>query len=572
MRETTAETTAGATAACPSRFDETGGRRPVSTHWEARRLNPPNRLWGSNGIAFGPDGRLYVAQFLAGQISAVDPATGDVEVVVPMDSPVQSPDDLAFGADGSMYISDLVPGRVWRRSPRGEYTLVSGEVVNPNGITCVGDRLFVNEMKPGGRLLELFPDGGDPVVLTEGLALGNAMQLGPDGHLYYPHMMSGQNPLLTGQVWRIPPDGGAPELVADDVHQPVAVRFDQGGVLHVLSRGVEGIVTRVDLHGSGSRTLVTSGVVGLDNAAFDAENRMYVSSYSSGGVTEMHPDGRIREIVPRGLDGPYGVTIDLGGTVYAADHYRLATPAVTHEGEPDDSPDGTGPGGVTTHNLLHFHHGLTADGELLHFTSQYGTVQTYDPESGTTRERAAGLQRPLGIAVAPDGRLVVAETDAGRVVAVDDGDTVTVLAEGLDHPVDVAFDRSGRCYVSEERLGAVLRIEEGGRTAVVADGLGAPQGLAVLGDELFTVETGHRSLRAISLSTGESRTEAEDLPVGPPPGVVPRTEPALFADGMPGVAVRFAGLAATPDGGLLLSANGEGTVLRLTRTEAATAT
>ncbi|MEW2401149.1 hypothetical protein [Streptomyces sp. NPDC046862] len=566
-----------AVTARPTRFDDTGRRRPVSTRWEAERLNPPNRLWGSNGVAFGPDGRLYVAQFLAGQISAVDPASGDVEVVVPMDSPVQSPDDLAFGADGSMYVADLVPGRVWRRSPLGEYTLVSEEVTNPNGITCVGDRLFVNEMRPGGRLLELFPDGGDPVVLTEGLALGNAMQLGPDGHLYYPHMMSGRNPMMTGQVWRIPPDGGTPELVADDVHQPVAVRFDQGGVLHVLSRGVEGIVTRIDLHGSGSRALVTSGVVGLDNAAFDAENRMFVSSFSSGGVTEMHPDGRVREIVPRGLDGPYGVTIDLGGTVYAADHYRLATPAVTHEGEPHDvtadgdGRDGAEPGGVTTRNLMHFHHGLTADGELLHFTSQYGNVQTHDPGSGTTRERANGLKRPLGIAVGPDGSLVVAETDAGRVVAIDDSDTLTVLAEGLDHPVDVAFDASARCYVSDDRLGAVLRIEDG-KAVVVADGLGAPQGLAVLGDDLFTVETGHRRLRAISLTTGESRTEAEDLPVGPPPGVVPRTEPALFAGGMPGAALRFAGLAVTPDGALLLSANGEGTVLRLTRSGPDTAT
>ncbi|MEU7545770.1 hypothetical protein, partial [Streptomyces sparsogenes] len=32
------------------------------------------------------------------------------------------------------------------------------------------------------------------------------------------------------QVWRIPPDGGVPEVVAQDVHQPVAVRFDRGGV------------------------------------------------------------------------------------------------------------------------------------------------------------------------------------------------------------------------------------------------------------------------------------------------------------------------------------------------------
>lgn len=428
-------------------------------------------------------------------------------------------------------------------------------MANPNGITCVGDRLFVNEMKPDGRLMELFPHGGAPRVLTEGLALGNAMQLGPDGHLYYPHMMSGPNPLLTGQVWRIPPDGGVPEVVADDVHQPVAVRFDRGGVLHVLSRGPEGIVTRIDLHGDGSRTLVTSGVVGLDNAAFDAENRMFVSSYASGGVTEMHPDGRTREIVPRGLDGPYGVTVDLGGRVYAADHYRVA------------SPEPSGEGGVTTLSLLHFSHGIVADGELLHLTSQFGQVQTYDPRDGTLRERADGLRRPLGIAVAPDGSLVVAESGAGRVVAVGEDDAIRVLADGLDRPADVAFDGEGRCHVSDEGAGAVLRIEADAPPTVVVDGLDAPQGLAVLGEELFTVETGRRRLCAVSLVTGERRTEAEDLPVGAPPGVVPDAEPALFAHGMPGMARRFAGLAAGPEGTLLLSANGEGTVLRLTPVE-----
>ncbi|WP_246203466.1 SMP-30/gluconolactonase/LRE family protein [Streptomyces tailanensis] len=427
--------------ACPSRFDETGERRPTSDRWTARRLNRPNRLWGSNGIAFGPDGRLYVAEYLAGRISAFDLVTRDVDVVVPMDSPVQSPDDLAFGADGSMYIADLVPGRVWRRSPRGEYSVVSDDVENPNGITCIGDRLFINEMKFDGRLMELFPDGGDPVVLTEGLALGNAMQRGPDGYLYYPHM-------ITGQVWRIPPDGGTPEVVAEEVHMPVAVRFDQGGVLHVLSLGVEGYVTRIDLHGSGSRTLVTSGLKGLDNAAFDAENRMFVSSYASGGLTELHPDGRTRELVPRGFDGPYGVTVDLGGTVHAADHYRLAGPAVTDEGEGEllGAFGKAEPGGVTTRLLRPFAHGITADGELLHYTSQFGTVHTYEPTTGTTRDRAGGLDRPIGIAVGRDGSLVVAEAGAGRIVAIDAEDTVTVLAEGFDRPTDVAFDAEGRRY------------------------------------------------------------------------------------------------------------------------------
>ncbi|MBN6037662.1 SMP-30/gluconolactonase/LRE family protein [Amycolatopsis sp. 195334CR] len=490
------------------------------------RLTRPNPLPGSNGVAFGPDGRLYVAQFLAGRISAVDLGSGDVEIVVPEGGPVQSPDDLAFGADGSMYITDLVPGRVWRRDPGGEFQLVTEELRLPNGITCVGDRLFVNEMRPGGRVVEL--TGGTVRVLADGLAMGNAMQLGPDGCLYYPHM-------LTGQVFRVPLDGGAPELVAEEVHEPVAVRFDRGGVLHVLSRGAAGIVTRID--GSGDRSLLTSGVVGLDNAAFDAENRMFVSSYASGGLAELHPDGRIRQVVEPGFGGPYGVTVDLGGRVHAGDHYRLASP--------DPS------GGVRTDELLIFTHGVVADGELLHLTSQYGQVSTYDPATGESRLRANGLARPMGIAVRADGALVVAEADAGRVVAIDSADEVSVLAEGLDHPVDVALDPSDRVYFSDDHRGGVFRIEDGDAVPIATE-LGAPQGLAVRGDEVFTVETTHGRLRAISLSTGESRIEATDLAVAPPPAE-PR---ALFADGMPGAPIPFAGLAVGPDGAVYLAAEG----------------
>ncbi|MEW2356497.1 hypothetical protein [Spirillospora sp. NPDC029432] len=549
----------------PSRFDGTGRGRPSSRRWDVRRLVRTNRLWGSNGVAFGPDGRLYVAQFLAGQISAVDPASGDVEVVVPMDGPVLAPDDLAFGADGSMYITDLTPGRVWRRGPEGEYTLVSDDLVAPNGIACVGDRLFVNEMRMDGRLLELFPGGGDPVPLAGGLAMGNAMQLGPDGCLYYPHMVG-------DQVWRVPADGsGPPELVAERVHEPVAVRFDQGGILTVLSRGAEGIVTRIDLD-TGRRWIVTSGVTGLDNAAFDGENRMFVSSYASGGVTEMHADGRTREIVPRGLDGPFGITVDLGGTVYAADHYRLARTESTDTEKADTekadtenaNTENAEDGDAVTHELAVFVHAVTAgDDGLLHLTSQTGDVRTHDPVERTTRVRARDLDEPGGIAVAPDGALVVAETGAGRIVRIGPDDRVSVLAEGLGRPVDVAFDAEGRCYASDEERGAVLRLD-GGAAVPLVEGLEAPQGLAVRGGELFVVEVGRRRLLAISTATGESRIDAEDLAVGLPPGTAApgRVRPPV-PPGVPAPPRPFAGLAAGPGGRLLISANGEGSVLAL---------
>ncbi|WP_433870138.1 hypothetical protein [Saccharopolyspora sp. CA-218241] len=506
--------------------------RPVEAG--VTRVTPPSRLWGSNGVAFGPDGRLHVAQFLGGRISAVDLASGDVEVVVPVDGPVRAPDDLAFGADGSMYIADLVPGKVWRRTPAGEFSLVSDELIAPNGITCVGDRLFVNEMRPGGRLLELTAAG--PALLAEELAWGNAMQLGPDGHLYYPHMM-------TGQVWRVPVDGGAAELVAEDLPQPVAVRFDRAGTLVVLSSGAAGAVTRIDLD-TGSRSTFVTGITGLDNAAFDAGNRMFASSFASGGIAEVRVDGRFQEVVPRGFNGPFGVAVDRGGAVHVADHFSLARL-----------------GEEVTRELLVFSRGVATEAELLHLTTGRGEVRSHDPATGTNRVRATDLREPTGIAVAPDGALVVAETGAGRVLRIDPSDAVSVLAEGLGEPVDVALDADGRCYAADGATGAVLRLDA--EPVVVADGLDVPHGLVVRGGELVVVETGRRRLRAIPLDGGPARTVVEDLPVGPPPGTTP-PEP----DPSSGVTMQpraFAGLALDPSGDLLVAADGEGSVLRVPR-------
>jgi sugar lactone lactonase YvrE len=502
----------------------------VKTPFSVRQMARPSPLRGSNGVATGPDGRLFVAQFLAGQVSAVDLATGDVEVIVAPGGPVQSPDDLAFGPDGSMYLTDLVPGRVWRRTPDGTFVLVADGIRAPNGIAFAGDRLFVNEMVPGGRLLEL---GATPRTLTDGLAMGNAMQLGPDGHLYYPHM-------ITGEVFRIALDGGAPELVADQVAGPVAVRFDRGGALLILSRDAAGTITRID---GGRRTTLATGIVGIDNAAFDDENRMFVSSYATGGITEVRPDGGTRDVVPRGLTGPYGVTVDPGGRVHVADHYGFA------------GADGT--------TLSTFVHGIAADGDRLHLTSQYGQVRTHDRATGTTRDRVSGLDQPLGVAVGPGGTLVVAEAGAGRVVTIGDDDTVMVVADGFGRPVDVAFDDDGRCYVSDEEDGTVHRVGDGDGDGdgdgVIVDGLDTPQGLAVRGGLLFVAETGRGRVQVIDLGSAE-RVDAFDVPLSS----IDRTRSSLFAHGVPGIAAAFAGLAAGPQA-LYLAA--EGAVLELTPTE-----
>ena len=83
---------------------------------------------------------------------------------------------------------------------------------------------------------------------------------------------------------------------------------------------------------------------------------------------------------------------------------------------------------------------------------------------------------------------------------------------------------------------------------------------------LFIVDAGEKAVVAFDPATGARTTIASGLPVGPPPGVVPKP-----LKGMPpfsGPQGPFAGIAAGPDGTLYVSADGDGSVLALRRDRA----
>ena len=111
-----------------------------------------------------------------------------------------------------IYITEYYDGRVSIRDGKGETRVLRDDLPGANGITFHRGRLFVDECRPGGRLMEVDPAGGAPRVLLDGLPMPNALEAGPDGKLYYP--LLGSN-----EIWRIDPDGGEPERVAADLRE-----------------------------------------------------------------------------------------------------------------------------------------------------------------------------------------------------------------------------------------------------------------------------------------------------------------------------------------------------------------
>jgi glucose/arabinose dehydrogenase len=206
--------------------------------------------------------------------------------------------------------------------------------------------------------------------------------------------------------------------------------------------------------------------------------------------------------------------------------------------------------------------GVTAvgPGEFI-VTNTNGQVSRYRPERMENEVLAEGLDSQLyGVAVAPDGAVVVAAFGSGRVLAVRSGQ-VEELATSLREPTGIAFV-DGVCLVAETGGGRVVRLK-GSRAEAVVDGLERPQGILVRDRILYIVDAGAKALIAFDLKHKTRTTIASDLPIGAPHGVTPKP-----LRGMPpfsGPQGPFAGIAAGPDGRLYVSADGEGSVLALQR-------
>ena len=274
----------------------------VAPGWRLDTVVAPSRLGGANGIVWSPDDRLMVTQVFGSQVTAIEVRAGTHQVYAPLGGGIAAPDDGAFGYDGTFFATEPMNATVSARQPDGTYRTLRDDLPAANGMTVSTDgrRLFVDEFRPGGRLLELDPAGEKaPTVLAEDLAMPNAFAMGPDGALWFPQV-------LAGEIWRYDLDTKTLERRFTDLATPTAVKFDRSGRL-LTSEGAAGRLTRIDL-ATGARETLAQVNPGIDNFAIAADGRLFVSHFTYGRVAEV-TGGVERVLSPSGLIGPFGLEV-----------------------------------------------------------------------------------------------------------------------------------------------------------------------------------------------------------------------------------------------------------------------
>ncbi len=513
--------------------------------WQLTRVTAPSRLFGANGLRTGPDGRVYIAQVTGSQISALDLASGELETISAKGGDIVAPDDLAFGPDGTMFATEVMDGRVSARDTTGRTRLLRDDLPAANGITIHQGRLFVGECRDGGRLMELPLDGGEPRILLDSVPSPNAMEIGPDGLLYFPVMTA-------NEIWRIDPDTPGPcqpQCVATELGVPDSVKFGPDGYL-VSTQVASGQVLRIDPR-NGNKTVLAQLSPGLDNLTFVGD-RLFASNFT-GEITEISPDCQVSTALPGGLNWPLDLTV-ANGRLYVADGTFF------YSVNPDGSLQTVGM--LFSPDYPGFVRGVTAvgAGEFVVATSG-GQIARYRPGMGETEFLATDFDQLYGVAVSGDGAIVFAELGTGKVHCLRSG-TVQTLASGLQQPVGVDIDPNGAPLVAESGAGRVVRLAPKG-TDTVVDGLQCPQGIHVHHGRLYIVDAGAKELVEFDLNTKARNTIATGLPVGAPPGVQPKP-----LKGMPpfsGPQGPFASVTSGSDDTLYVSADGEGSVLAVRR-------
>ncbi|WP_425501790.1 SMP-30/gluconolactonase/LRE family protein [Pseudoxanthomonas broegbernensis] len=175
-----------------------------------------------NGIRFGADGAMFVADYTCHNVLRIDTRTRAVEVFAHL-AGAHQPNDIALAPDGTLYASDpdwsTGTGQLWRIGRDGAATRLETGMGTTNGIEVGpdGKRLYVNESvqrkvwvydigADGGvsnkRLLLEFPDHGmdgmrsdvDGNLYIARYGAGTVAVVSPTGELLREVRLKGQNP------------------------------------------------------------------------------------------------------------------------------------------------------------------------------------------------------------------------------------------------------------------------------------------------------------------------------------------------------------------------------------------
>lgn len=415
---------------------------------------------GPAAIAVDANGTLYIAGFGNNTIYKW-PAGGTAMQLVKPGAGLTGSRGLALDANGNLTVSDYYTNRICSIAPDGTVTRLAGSAtasplvdgsgdaarfLGPAGIAFdgAGNLVIADEFNQAIRRMTpsrdvttfagLAPAAG-PFTFPLSVAADSA------GNVYVIDSTSALKKLApTGDVTTVAEGFGAPRGIAVDRRDGSVVVADTDN--HLIRRvTAQGIVTTI----AGSGTVGFSNGVGTSatfnnphGVAVDGNGVIYVADTFNGAVRKIAPDGVVTTFA-KNLGSVTSIAIDPAGALYVAEGFNGVIDKITPDGVASKFA-GNGQAGwrdaIGTAAVFNQPFAIVLDGRGDLYVADAGNavIRRIAPSGDVTTVGGAGLRTgnvngfgvaarfsgPIGIALLPDGRLVIADSDnhAIRVASI----------------------------------------------------------------------------------------------------------------------------------------------------------
>jgi sugar lactone lactonase YvrE len=386
-------------------------------------VKPPRmimeKLGGLNGFEFGPDDMLYGPLWFKGQVAKVDVDKAELTVVA---DGFKIPAAVNFDSKGNLWVVDTALGQLVRVDPKtGAKKMVAQLKPSLDNLAIDDkDRIFVSNMADNG-IQEVDPETGTArQVIIGKLALPGGIGVVSDG---------GKDTIYIADVFAYRTVDGATGEVseparmhADGVTLEYPMSATAKGDDVILSSWFTGTVQVIDRKTGKTREMMHDFKAPHDAIRLDDGSILVNELGSKSLIRASGEHGKDRTVLSGGLEGPVGLVGGSKGDVYVTEA----------------------------------------------FAGQVSKVES----NGEKTVIAKDLKMPEGIALAPDGKLIVAEVGAKRIVEIDPRNgNVTEIAGNLpiglaatpgglptNIPTGVGVGASGTIYFSSDIENAIYKV------------------------------------------------------------------------------------------------------------------
>lgn len=253
-------------------------------------------------------GDLIVAEYTAGVITGVDPATGDL-TPISFDPKLDNPSDLALAPDGTLYVTDEGASKVWAVSMKtGKARAFASGLDRPYGIDLLDagtiavldyhlGRIFTYDVRRGSSYGKRKVLSADPDALN-----GLGLEFDQRRKRLYTTDSTGAINRVNGSSIDLFA-GGAPLV------EPAAVDIRQNGILVIADRGADKqIVTYSPFFQELSQSVDLDDAIEPEGIVFNAVGAdTYITDFAAGEIREIVLGEDFTFGVAEGLVGPVGL-------------------------------------------------------------------------------------------------------------------------------------------------------------------------------------------------------------------------------------------------------------------------